>query len=213
MPSCRATDQAVSDVTLQANQPVVVERHGRLFPVTRRRLAPAEVYHLTQVIYGDNAPSQLAGGQDIDCSYEIPRGRADLARYRVNMTAVRAGRERGVEITVRTIATTPPPLATLDLPPALRAGLERWLGQRGLRPVIRGEFDDNALLKMFGRAGEGFFAAPDALSADLAQDHGMVRLGAAEGLKAQVYALSAERRLAHPAVLAIRKAAQEEVFT
>jgi len=51
-----------------------------LFPVTRRRLAPAEVYHLTQVIYGDNAPSQLAGGQDIDCSYEIPRGRADLAR-------------------------------------------------------------------------------------------------------------------------------------
>jgi len=96
---------------------------------------------------------------------------------------------------------------------ALRAGLERWLGQRGLRPVIRGEFDDNALLKMFGRAGEGFFAAPDALSADLAQDHGMVRLGAAEGLKAQVYALSAERRLAHPAVLAIRKAAQEEVFT
>ena len=86
-----ATDQAVSDVTLQANQPVVVERHGRLFPVTRRRLAPAEVYHLTQVIYGDNAPSQLAGGQDIDCSYEIPRGRADLARYRVNMTAVRAG--------------------------------------------------------------------------------------------------------------------------
>ncbi len=52
-----ATDQAVSDVTIQANQPVVVERHGRLFPVTRRRLAPAEVYCLTQVIYGDNAPS------------------------------------------------------------------------------------------------------------------------------------------------------------
>ena len=41
-----ATDQAVSDVTIQANQPVVVERYGRLFPVTRRRLAPAEVYHL-----------------------------------------------------------------------------------------------------------------------------------------------------------------------
>lgn len=96
---------------------------------------------------------------------------------------------------------------------ALRAGLERWLGQRGLRPVIRGEFDDNALLKMFGRAGEGFFAAPDALSSDLSRDHGVVRLGTAEGLKAQVYALSAERRLAHPAVLAIRKAAQEEVFT
>lgn len=95
---------------------------------------------------------------------------------------------------------------------ALRAHLERWLGQRGLRPVIRGEFDDNALLKMFGKAGEGFFAAPDALSADLGRDHGVVRLGAAEGVRAQVYAISAERRLAHPAVLAIRKAAQEEVF-
>jgi defect-in-organelle-trafficking protein DotB len=39
------------------------------------------------------------------------------------MTAVRAGRERGVEITVRTIATTPPALDRLDLPPDLRASL------------------------------------------------------------------------------------------
>lgn len=118
-----ATDQGISDVTLQAHQPIIVERDGRLFPVTQRRLTLAEVYHLTQVIYGDNAPSQLAGGQDIDCSYEISRGRTDLARYRVNMTAVRAGRERGVEITVRTIATTPPALDRLDLPPDLRASL------------------------------------------------------------------------------------------
>ena len=88
-----AADHDVSDVTIQAGNFVFVERFGRLSPITRRRWSAAEAYGCAQAIYGDNAPSQLAQGEDIDCSYEIRRGRQDLARYRVNMTAARAVRD------------------------------------------------------------------------------------------------------------------------
>ena len=111
-----AADHDVSDVTIQAGNFVFVERFGRLSPITRRRWSAAEAYGCAQAIYGDNAPSQLAQGEDIDCSYEIRRGRQDLARYRVNMTAARAVREWGLEITIRTIPTTPPTLDQLELP-------------------------------------------------------------------------------------------------
>lgn len=94
----------------------------------------------------------------------------------------------------------------------LRADLDRWLERMGLAPVVAGEFDDSALLKIFGGAGEGFFAAPDVLGRALARSHGVRRVGTFEGMKAQVYAISAERRLQHPAVRAIQKAARTEVF-
>ncbi|MCB1813919.1 MAG: Flp pilus assembly complex ATPase component TadA [Candidatus Competibacteraceae bacterium] len=113
----------MSDITLQSGHPIFIERFGRLGPITRRRLPAPELYHLAQIIYGDNAPSQLAAGQDIDCSYEIKLGRQDLRRFRVNMTAIRAGRERGLEITLRTIPTTPPTLDSLALPDDLRQSL------------------------------------------------------------------------------------------
>ena len=82
-----AMDHQVSDITIQAGNFVFVERYGPLAPVTRRRWTAAEAYRCAQAIYGDNAPSQLARGEDIDCSYEILRGRHDLVRYRVNMVA------------------------------------------------------------------------------------------------------------------------------
>jgi defect-in-organelle-trafficking protein DotB len=118
-----ATDHDISDLTIQAGNFIFVERFGRLSPVTRRRWTASEAYQCAQAIYGDNAPSQLAKGADIDCSFEISRGRHDLARYRVNMTAARAARERGLEITIRVIPTTPPTLDSLNLPSDLRENL------------------------------------------------------------------------------------------
>jgi len=115
-----ATDHDVSDITIQAGNFVFVEQFGRLFPVTRRRWTGSECFQVAQAIYGDNAPSQLARGLDIDCSHEIRRGRRDLARYRVNMVSARAPGERGVEITFRTLPTTPPSLDDLQVRPALR---------------------------------------------------------------------------------------------
>ena len=95
---------------------------------------------------------------------------------------------------------------------ALRRSLDTWFERRGLQPVIAGDFDDSALLKTFGAEGLGFFAAPAAISDEVVRFHEVQRLGPLEGLKERIYAVSAERRLIHPAVLAILKAAKEEVF-
>jgi len=95
---------------------------------------------------------------------------------------------------------------------ALRRSLDAWFERMGLQPVIAGDFDDSALLKTFGAEGLGFFAAPAAIADEVARIHEVRRLGPMEGLKERIYAVSAERRLVHPAVLAILKAAKEEVF-
>jgi len=95
---------------------------------------------------------------------------------------------------------------------ALRRSLDAWLERHGMRPVVAGDFDDSALLKTFGAEGLGFFAAPAAIADEVVRLHGVRRLGPLEGLKERIYAVSADRRLAHPAVLAILKAAKEQVF-
>lgn len=94
----------------------------------------------------------------------------------------------------------------------LRLALERWFEASGIHPVVAGDFDDSALLKTFGAEGEGFFAAPSAIAADLEETYRVKRVGNAEGLLERVYAVTTERRLVHPAVLAILKSAKEEVF-
>lgn len=94
----------------------------------------------------------------------------------------------------------------------LRRDLEAWFQRHRIRPVVAGDFDDSALLKTFGAEGEGFFIAPAAVAEEVARTYGVRRLGSLEGLQERVYAVSAERRLVHPAVVAILKGAREDVF-
>jgi len=94
----------------------------------------------------------------------------------------------------------------------LRVALERWFEAVGVHPVVAGDFDDSALMKTFGAEGEGFFAAPAAIAAEVEGAYQVRRVGSAAGLSERIYAVTTERRLVHPAVLAILKSAQEEVF-
>jgi LysR family transcriptional regulator, transcriptional activator of nhaA len=93
----------------------------------------------------------------------------------------------------------------------LRRSLEQWFDDNAIRPFIRGEFDDSALLKMFGRQGEGVFPIPTAIENEVRRQYGCRRIGKALGLRERFYALSAERRLKHPAVLAISREATEKI--
>ena len=95
---------------------------------------------------------------------------------------------------------------------ALRGRLQRWLAARDAHPRIVGEFDDSALMRAFGQAGSGVFPAPTLIAAEVCQQDGVEVIGEAEGLLESFYAISVERRLTHPAVLAILRAASEEVF-
>ncbi|MFL9880747.1 transcriptional activator NhaR [Herbaspirillum rhizosphaerae] len=95
---------------------------------------------------------------------------------------------------------------------AVRPKLLRWFEKEKIRPRIAGEFDDGALLNAFGEAGTGIFAAPSAVTMQLKQQLGVVQIGQTEQITEQFYAISVERRLTHPAVLAIQSAARESLI-
>ena len=89
----------------------------------------------------------------------------------------------------------------------LRRSLDQWFEKHELRPRIVGEFDDTALLKTFGQAGAGLFAAPSAVEGEVVQQYGVAALGRLDEVKERYYAISVERRLKHPAVVAVSEAA------
>ena len=91
---------------------------------------------------------------------------------------------------------------------ALRRSLDQWFEEQGIRPAIRGEFEDSALLKTFGRSGEGVFAIHSAVEEDIRDHYGVRVIGAAVGLRERFYAISVERKLKHPAVVAISEQAR-----
>ena len=85
--------------------------------------------------------------------------------------------------------------------------MDGWLDSEGIRPKVVGEFADNALLKVFGRAGVGVFAAPSVVEQDMLGEYGLRVIGRAEHLRERFYALTTERRLKNPGVAAILDAA------
>jgi LysR family transcriptional activator of nhaA len=95
---------------------------------------------------------------------------------------------------------------------ALRRALDGWFDGHGIRPRIVAEVDDSALLKTFGQDGKGIFAVPVVIEPAVRRQYACRLVGYAEGVRERFYAISAERRLRHPAVIAISQAAREELF-
>ena len=90
---------------------------------------------------------------------------------------------------------------------AYRGALLQWFERMRLRPAIVAEFDDSALMKAFGQAGDGVFAAPTTIADYVCRQYGVRVLGEVPDAHARVYAITTERRLSHPAMQAIRSAA------
>lgn len=95
---------------------------------------------------------------------------------------------------------------------AFQKKLLAWMESNKIYPNIIGEFDDSALLKSFGQAGAGFFASPDAIADDICRQYEVEKIGNIDAVTEQLYAITTERRLTHPAVISIVKAT-EQVFT
>jgi LysR family transcriptional activator of nhaA len=90
----------------------------------------------------------------------------------------------------------------------MRRDLDRWFEDQNLRPSVRGEVDDSALLKVFGQSGEGLFPAPSVLESEVCRQYGVKVVGRIEQVRERFYAISVERKLKHPAVIAISDAAK-----
>jgi len=91
---------------------------------------------------------------------------------------------------------------------AMRQRLDLWLAEHGLRPRLIGEFDDAALLKAFGAEGRGVFMSPAVLEEETCAQYGVDVLGRSAELVEEFFAISVERRIKHPCVVAITHAAR-----
>ena len=96
---------------------------------------------------------------------------------------------------------------------SVRQQFEGWLTRHQITPRIIGEFDDGALMTAFGREGRGVFMAPTAMEADTVAQFGVAVIGRADELVEEFFAVSVERRITHPCVVAITDAARGQLFS
>ena len=95
---------------------------------------------------------------------------------------------------------------------ALRRSIDSWLESKDLHPLIRAEFDDTALLKAFGQTGEGLFPGGLVIQDEICRQYEAELVGEMDGVREHFFAISAERKIKHPAVLAIARTARSDQF-
>lgn len=95
---------------------------------------------------------------------------------------------------------------------SMRRALEQWFDRQRIRPLITGEFQDSALLKVFGQAGAGVFAVTSAVEKEVKEHYGVTLVGRTSEIIENFYAISVERRLKHPAVVAVTEAARQKLL-
>lgn len=94
----------------------------------------------------------------------------------------------------------------------LRRSLNQWFDRHDIKPRVVAEFEDTALLKVFGGDGVGLFPAPTVVEDEVVAQYGVQLLGRVAEVRERFHAITVERRLKHPAVVAISSAARHELF-
>lgn len=95
----------------------------------------------------------------------------------------------------------------------VRSRLMRWFAELKVQPRIIGEFDDSALMKAFGKSGSGIFVAPSVIADEVQAQYGVVLLGQTDAVTESFYAISVERKIKHPGIVAITEGARRKLFT
>jgi LysR family transcriptional activator of nhaA len=121
-----------------------------------------------------------------------------------------AKRWAGKRVTPRSFDAAPFLLPTEGT--SIRSSLQRWFADHEIQPEIAAEFDDTALLKVFGQAGAGVFGVSDVIADEVCQQHGVQVVARLPEIRERFYAISIERRLKHPAVVAISELARTKMF-
>ncbi|WP_407310446.1 transcriptional activator NhaR [Pseudomonas sp. nanlin1] len=94
----------------------------------------------------------------------------------------------------------------------VRSRLLRWFGEQQISPRIVGEFDDSALMQAFGQSGSGIFIAPSVIAEEVARHNEVQLIGQTQAVTESFYAISVERKVKHPGIVAITEGARRELF-
>jgi LysR family transcriptional regulator, transcriptional activator of nhaA len=169
--------------------------------------------HLRQDVPGALLEALVAGRLHVVVTNEAPSpppgakvhlhllGETDILLYAATSLALRVKR------------SFPSALADAPflLPPAaaqLRRQLDAWFAQHAIAPLVTAEIDDAGLMRVFGAAGRGVFPVRAAVRTEVEDLRGVRLVGACTGVREKYYAVSVERRLSHPGVVAIVEGAR-----
>lgn len=94
----------------------------------------------------------------------------------------------------------------------LRQNLDEWFEKQGVFPNIVGEFDDSALLKVFGQTGAGFFPIPSVIEKEVSRQYLVEKIAVAKGVYESFYAISVERQIKNSAISAICENSRAKIF-
>ena len=94
----------------------------------------------------------------------------------------------------------------------LRRGMDDWFRRHKIEPLIVGEFEDGATMKAFAQEGHGLFPGSSVVTKEISRQYQVRKVGNVKGLTERFYAITVDRRLKHPAVVAISESAKETVF-
>ena len=92
------------------------------------------------------------------------------------------------------------------------SSMQKWCDRHDIRPNIVVECVDHALLGTFGQAGKGVFCGPSVLEPQIERQFSVKSIGRIEEIRERFYAISLERRIRHPAVLAVTNSARRILF-
>jgi LysR family transcriptional activator of nhaA len=95
----------------------------------------------------------------------------------------------------------------------VRSRLMRWFADQNVQPRIVGEFDDSALMKAFGKSGSGIFIAPSVIADEVMEQYDVELIGQTDAVTESFYAISVERKVKHPGIVAITEGARQQLFT
>jgi LysR family transcriptional activator of nhaA len=95
----------------------------------------------------------------------------------------------------------------------VRSRLQRWFAEQQIQPRIVGEFDDSALMQAFGQSGSGIFIGPSVIADEVKRQYGVEVIGQTDAVSESFYAISVERKVKHPGIVAITEGARRELFT
>ncbi|MCF4998216.1 transcriptional activator NhaR [Pseudomonas syringae] len=95
----------------------------------------------------------------------------------------------------------------------VRNRLQRWFDEQRIQPRIVGEFDDSALMQAFGQSGSGIFIGPSVIAEEVKRQYGVQVMGQTDAVSESFYAISVERKIKHPGIVAITEGARRELFT
>ena len=94
----------------------------------------------------------------------------------------------------------------------MRAALETWFDTHEIHPRLVGEFEDSALMEVCSSGGRGFTVVHTVVDRTALKHYNLRVIAKVKDCRSEFYAITAERRVKHPAAVAITEHAYSHLF-